>query len=319
VKQISVSERLTASVRALGSVGHRWLEDLPGVVAGLEAEWSITAGAPLGGGHAAYVAEAVTLSGQPVVLKVGLPPGIEGFAPFEQELTTLRLAEGDPYVKLLRHDAARRSLLLERLGDPLANLGWSTMKQLTAAVSTVARGWRPVLNQPLPTGKGKARWLADFVSSAWKDLRQPCAEAAAARAVGYVAERVAGLEGDRGVLVHGDAHSLNLLKMPGSPDDSGSFRLVDPEGLVSEPAHDLGVILRAWNEELLRGDTAAMAFRRCQHVTQLTGVNPEAIWQWSYIERLSTGLFLFSLGHRQEARSYLAVADRLAEVVPPWA
>ncbi len=44
----------------------------------------------------------------------------------------------------------------------------------------------------------------------------------------------------------------------------------------------------------------------------LTGVNGEAIWQWAFIERVSSGLFLFRLGHRQEARHYLAVADRLS-------
>jgi streptomycin 6-kinase len=41
-------------------------------------------------------------------------------------------------------------------------------------------------------------------------------------------------------------------------------------------------------------------------------VNGEAIWQWAFIERVSTGLFVFHLGHRQEARPYLAVADRLS-------
>jgi hypothetical protein len=41
-----------------------------------------------------------------------------------------------------------------------------------------------------------------------------------------------------------------------------SFRLIDPEGLISEPAHDLGVALRDGNEELLAGDTAAAAVER---------------------------------------------------------
>lgn len=81
--RLAVSQRLAASVRALGSVGHRWLEDLPGVLASIEADWSITFGAALDGGSAAYVTEAATLDGRPVVLKVALPPGVEGFAPFE--------------------------------------------------------------------------------------------------------------------------------------------------------------------------------------------------------------------------------------------
>jgi hypothetical protein len=41
--------------------------------------------------------------------------------------------------------------------------------------------------------------------------------------------------------VHGDAHAFNALQVPGSP--GADFRLVDAEGLISEPAHDLGVII----------------------------------------------------------------------------
>ena len=59
------------------------------------------------------------------------------------------------------------------------------------------------------------------------------------------------------------------------PDPAGgspSFRLVDPEGLHSEPAHDLGVALRDRNEELLACDTAQTAIYRCQQMALLTGV-----------------------------------------------
>ncbi len=308
---VIVSERLTVSLRALGSVGHRWLEELPGVLSSLEADWSIACGAVFDGGNAAYVTEAVTLDGLPVVLKVALPPDVDGFSPFGQELDTLRLAQGDPYVEPIRHDGERRSLLLERLGPSLASLGWSTTKQLAAVASTVARGWRPVTTGRLPTGATKATWLADFVARTWEDLGQPCSEAAA--------ERAARFEPKRAVLVHGDAHAHNLLQVPGSGDHSVKFRLIDPEGLVSEPAHDLGVTLRAWNAELLAHDTAGMALQRCRHMALLTGIDPEAIWQWAFIERVSTGLFLLHLGHHREAQTFLEVADRLAEVIPPRA
>ena len=42
-----------------------------------------------------------------------------------------------------------------------------------------------------------------------------------------------------------------------------------------------------------------------------TGVDASSIWQWSFIERLSTGLFLQHLGHEEEASRYLQVCDRL--------
>lgn len=132
----------------------------------------------------------------------------------------------------------------------------------------------------LPTGATKASWLADFVPTVWEDLGQPCSAAAVERAVNYAAERAARFDPEGAVLIHGDAHAHNLLQVPGSLDDTANFRLIDPEGLVSEPAHDLGVMLRAWNEELLAHDTAGMAYLRCRHLALLTGVNPEAVWQW---------------------------------------
>lgn len=300
------------SVRALGPAGSRWLEDLPGILASLAADWSIVYGRPLGGGNAGYVIEAVTADGRPVIAKLALPPGVDGFSPFEQELETLRLAGGDPYAELIRHDVSRRSLLLERLGPPLASLGWPPARRLTTVASTLARGWRPVSAGRLPTGAAKAEWLAGFVAREWADLGRPCSQAAAEKAVSYAGERAAAFDPERAVLIHGDAHARNVLLNPDPADGSTSFRLIDPEGLLSEPAHDLGVVLRDGNEELLAGDTATTAIQRCRQAAVLTGVNGEAIWQWAFIERVSTGLFLFHLGHYQEARPYLAAADRLS-------
>jgi streptomycin 6-kinase len=178
---------------------------------------------------------------------------------------------------------------------------------------SLARGWRPVPPGQLPTGAAKAEWLADFVAREWVNLGRPCSQAAADKAVSYAAARAAAFDPERAVLIHEDAHAHNVLPKPGTANDSPSFRLIDPEGLLSEPAHDLGVVLRDGNQELLTGDTAAAAASRCRLAArQARVVDGEAIWQWAFIERLSSGLFLYQLGHREEARSYLAVADRLS-------
>jgi len=311
---VRLPDRLAVSLRAAGEAGERWLATLPDLLASLEADWSITVGEPLLGGNAAYVAEVTRTDGGLAVLKVALPP-VNGFAPFGQELRTLRLAGGDPYVGLLRYDLPRQAMLLERLGDPLNTLGWPVAQQLDALVHTAARGWRPMPADPLPDpdalpdGRAKARWLADFVVSAWEELSQPCPEATVAEAVRYAIARAAALDPAEAVLVHGDAHQYNLLQA-----GDGSFRLVDPEGLASEPAHDLGVILRDFNDDLLTRDariTAAIARGRCRRAGELARVDPEAIWQWAFTERVSTGLFLLRLGHQQEAEKFLTVAAKL--------
>jgi streptomycin 6-kinase len=311
---VRLPERLAYSLRAAGAAGERWLAELPDLLASLETDWSITVGEALDGGNAAYVAEAVRADGSPAVLKVSLPP-VSGFSPFGQELRALRLASGDPYVELLRFDLGRQAMLLERLGAPLSSLGWPVAQQLDALVHTVARGWRPIsadaLPDPdaLPTGESKARWLADFVIGAWEELNRPCPEATVAEAARCAEARAAALDPRDTVLVHGDAHPYNLLQA-----GAGAFRLIDPEGLASEPAHDLGVILRGFNDDLLARDpriSTAIARGRCRRAGELARVDPEAIWQWAFTERVSTGLFLLSLGHLEQAETHLTVAAKL--------
>lgn len=164
---VVIPERLRVSLTALGSLGQRWMTDLPATLAALEEEWTITCGAPLGVGNAAYVVEALGPEGRQLVLKVALPPGVEGLSPFDQELETLLIAGGDPYVEVLRYDQEARALLVERLGAPLASLGWDTEAEIKATVATLASGWRPVTDDRLPTGSAKADWLAGFVTTAW--------------------------------------------------------------------------------------------------------------------------------------------------------
>ena len=320
VPAVTVPERLALSVRALGEAGEAWLAGLPGLLADLEADWLVTVGAGLEGGNAAYVVEAVTQDGTPAVLKVPVPPGIDGFIPFERQLAALQLAGGDPYAGLIRYDVRRQALLLERLGRPMASLGWPASRQAGALVRTAARGWRPVPDDGrLPSGAEAARWLAGFISTAWEDLARPCPEAVVDLAVRCAAAREAAFDPGRAVLVHGDVHAFNALQVPGPAGAGAGFRLVDAEGLISDPAHDLGVILvrgvPGWIGELAAGDPQQVletVARRCRHAGRLAGADPEAVWQWAFAELASTGLFMLSLGHHEEAETFLAVAGKLA-------
>jgi streptomycin 6-kinase len=301
-----VSSQFAAALREVGAAADSWLAGLPELIASLEADWSVTAGAALEGGNTAYVAEAVAHDGTPVVLKAAMPPGMPGFVPFEQQLAALQLAGGDPYVRLLRHDGARRAFLLERLGPTLASLGWPASRQLDTLVRTAARGWRPMTAGQFPTEAAKARWFGAYVAAAWEDLGRPCPEAVAERAVEYAAAREAAFDPRRAVLVHGDAHPGNLLRVPGQ---AGEFRLIDPEGVAAGPALELGVIIRNLKDGLAdRGPAEARMIMagHCQRAGQLTGADPEAIWQWTYIQRVANGLNMLRIGEHAEAGRFLA-------------
>jgi streptomycin 6-kinase len=51
---------------------------------------------------------------------------------------------------------------------------------------------------------------------------------------------------------------------------------------------------------------------RCHRAAALAGADPEAVFQWAFIERVSTGLLLLRLGHRAQAERLLAGAGQLA-------
>jgi streptomycin 6-kinase len=310
-RAVIVSRPFAAALRELGAAGDRWLASLPELISSLEADWSLTVGTALDGGNTSYVAEAVGHDGTPSVVKVAMPPGVAGFVPFEQQLAALRLVDGDPYVRLLRHDEARRAFLLERLGQPLGRLGWPVARQLDTLVRTAVRGWRPVTAEQFPTEAAKARWMGDYVAAAWEDLGRPCPEAVAEQAIRYAAAREAAFDPRRAVLVHGDAHPFNLLRVPGH---AGGFRLIDPVGVAAQPGLELGVIMRNLKDRLADREPAEARMimtRHCQLAARLAGTDPESVWQWVFIERVAGGMYALRVGDHAESHEILTGIGKL--------
>ena len=92
--------------------------------------------------------------------------------------------------------------------------------------------------------------------------------------------------------------------------DGSHVKFVDPEGVRSERAHDLAVPMREYNEPLLRGDTARLVHERAEHLAAICEIDPEPVWRWGYIERVSTGLA--NLRHLDDGagEQFLEVAKR---------
>ena len=127
---------------AAGAVG--WLDELPGLIAGLERDWGITVGPPY-------------------------PDATEAF--------------GDGCVRLLRADEERGALLLERLGRPLHQLGLPLARRHEILCATAERVWRPAPGSGLPTGADKGRWLIGYIETTWAELDRPCSERAVEHAL----------------------------------------------------------------------------------------------------------------------------------------
>ncbi|WP_081713923.1 aminoglycoside phosphotransferase family protein [Cystobacter fuscus] len=303
----TVSEWVEQRARAGGEAGLSWLAGLGAVVTSLCGEWELTLGRPLSGGSEAFLSEARTADGQEVVLKIGLPGSTAGGT----EASVLKAAGGRGYARLLRHDEERRAMLLERLGPALGGLGWPMRRQVEALCDTLRVAWMPMPGgMRLMNGAEKAESLARFIEETWRSLGGPCDRRTVETALRYIERRAASFSSSRALLAHGDPHEGNLLL---AREEAGpEFKFVDPDGLHIEPAYDLGVVLRGWNEDLRGSGARALARERSRLLAERTGVEEQPIWEWSIIERLSTGLHLEQLGIRELAREYLGTADALS-------
>jgi streptomycin 6-kinase len=304
---VELPDAVLSRARSNGAAGERWLHALPGLIDEVERRWNLTIGDALAGGTAAFVAPATTTAGDPVVVKIAFPDEVdEGM--FAQSVHAYGLAGGRGCAALLAHDDELSALLLEPLGRSLLSRGWPMERQVEILAETVRQVWVPVPDgTPLPTGAWKALWLADYITTTWEALDRPCSARAVDIALEFAAERAAAFDRATAVLVHGDAHELNALE-----DGRGGFKLVDPEGLISEPAHDLAAPMRGLNDEMLVGDARRLGRERARFLADLTGVDETAIWQWGFVERVSSGLHLMALGI-PSGDEYLAVADRWAK------
>ena len=229
-----------------------------------------------------------------------MPP----YASFASEVRTLVAANGRGYVRLLDHDEERNAMLQERLGPSLRGFGLPISAQIEILCATLQRTWDVPAPAGLPSGADKARWLSRFIAVTWEEVNRPCSRRVIEQALTFAETREAA------VLVHGDAHSANALQDP--EHAPARFKFVDPDGLVAEPAYDLVIPMREWSRELLDGDTMRLGRERCAYLSRLTGVNPRGIWEWGFVERVSTGLLAIQVGADQMGREMLDVAEAWA-------
>ncbi len=291
------------------------MDGLPDVIAELERSWGIEVGRPLPGGSASWVARAVAADGAPRVVKIGLPapdPDLAG------EAAVLAAAAGRGYAVLHAHDRGRRALLLELLGTSLEHTPMAPERRLRIMAEVLQQAWAVPSTAVSPTGpaQDRAAVLRRQILQADRRLGGVCPPAVLAQAVAALQARRAAYDPDRIVVTHGDPHPANLLRVhTPRPGATTGWAFVDPEGVLAEPAHDLGVALRDWNGRMEAAgspDAARSMLRGYADVlATATGEDPQAIWEWGFAQRVATGLYVMGFGAHTLGRRFLASAEML--------
>lgn len=135
--------------------------------------------------------------------------------------------------------------------------------QIELLCATPRRAWDVPVPAGLQTGADKVRWLSGFIGATWEELDRPCSRRVVEQALASAEVRGAAFDPQAAVLVHGDAHGTNALRDPKHASGEARFKLVDPDGLLAEPAYDLAIPMKEWSRELLGGDAAKLGRERC--------------------------------------------------------
>jgi streptomycin 6-kinase len=181
-------------------------------------EWSVPLGERIPAGRFSFVA----FAGDDAVLKVVPIEDDEA----DHEADALALLGGDGAVRLLRHDRARRAILIERARPGYDASGLSEYEAIRVAVAATKKFWRP-------TARGQPfRWIGDHVPR-WLD------NAGDHYLVRQAKEIYATMVPSDATLVHGDFHHHNLLS------HGDRWVVIDPKPMVGEPEFDVPTFL--WN------------------------------------------------------------------------
>jgi streptomycin 6-kinase len=265
-----------------------WVRSASRTAEELAASWSLDIGPPLThDGDTSVIHEVVLRDGTPAILKVSSPgEAVTG------EAEALRIIDGGCAVRLLRSDAARGALLLERV-DRSTTLEGLPDRELAIdlGLELLTRWWRPASgSDALPTAADLYRHDANELTSRRRWLSRHVPAAVVDRAIETMSRPTT-----EEVLLHGDLHLGNALM-----SDRG-WVAIDPQPLVGPRAHDLEPLLRdadttsprrararlervADRAGVDREEAAEMVLARGLCVGSWAIENLDAAWGWRHID-----------------------------------
>ncbi|MEO5710581.1 MAG: aminoglycoside phosphotransferase family protein [Nocardioidaceae bacterium] len=291
VRRRRISDRdLSASVR-------HFVEVLPSIC----REWDLTVERWLPGGAGTPPLAVRRTDGSTAVLKIA-EPGAQDVA-----VSVLRAGDGHGYAKVLAWEADCGALLLERLGHDLWTEESTLSGQGRVLVPLLGEAWQVPMARGRPF-QGKASGLLAILAdlgprygSHHEDVLSVATEYAGELAASETAE----------VVCHGDPHPGNVLR------SGEGWALIDPDGFIGERAYDLGVVMRDACREIRDAEASrpgaarSMLREESRRLAEAANVDPERVWRWGFVERVTTGLYLRWFGHARESATFLDTAALL--------
>ncbi|MEV7188273.1 aminoglycoside phosphotransferase family protein [Kitasatospora sp. NPDC093102] len=282
---VEVPPALAATLEEfLGAEGRAWVARLPVLAGELLDRWELRPDGPVAHGVVGLVLPVLRADGAPAVLKL---------QPVDEETVgeplALRTWGGRGAVRLLDHEPATGSLLLERL-DPGRSL--LDLPDDLAALRVIAELLRELTVCQAPAGlrtlaEGSAR-LLERVPAAVASLADPADQRLLADCAAVLRE-VRAEPGDR--LLHWDLHYGNVLApLPGS--GRAPWLAIDPKPLAGHPGFELLPALRnRWADLVATGDLARALRRRFDLMAEVLELDREVAAAWTLARVLQNAVW----------------------------
>ncbi|MFF6982141.1 aminoglycoside phosphotransferase family protein [Streptomyces sp. NPDC008343] len=291
-KVIDIPQELAASQQEYnGEAGRAFIAGLPDLTAAFLDRWDLTVGGRPMHGVSALVLPVTRRDGTRAVLKLQLLDEES-----EGEPVALRLWDGDGAVRLLDHDEATGTMLLERLDSSrmLAH-----QPDIHESVLVIARLLAHLTSFTAPAGLRRlgdiAQDMLEQTPGALERIPDPEARRVVADCAAAVRE-VVDEPGDR--LLHWDLHDENVLASARAP-----WLAIDPKPLAGDPGFEL------WPALANRFDADDIRWR-FDAMTDVLGLDRARARAWTYGRLLQNSLWDIEDG-RPLDEEQLEIARRL--------
>jgi streptomycin 6-kinase len=252
-------------INLYGEKGRQWQENLPNLVAQLGNTYGLSNLKPVNNLSYNYV-----LSGfqgpQPIILKLGLD--IDGF---KRESTALMAFSGFGVVEILSEN---KGLLLLECAVPGVSLKSHFPENDDEAINITANVIKRLHKAPMPSPHAFPH-IKDWFEALDGDIEIPLQTLQKSREIRDKLLRTAIPD----VFLHGDLHHDNILQ------NGNDWVVIDPKGVIGEPAYEVAAFIRNPIPELLNhADAPNIIHNRVIRFAELFELPPQRILDWCFVQ-----------------------------------
>jgi streptomycin 6-kinase len=264
-------------INLYGEAGKQWLTDLPKLVLKMETTLSLSDLKPMKNLSYNYVLSGFQGS-QPIILKLG--PDIDGL---KQEAITLQAFSELGVVKVLAQNDGM--LLLERAVSGISLRSYFPEKD-NDTIHITSECLKRLHQAPIPHTHLFPH-IKDWLMALDKDWEIPTHYLQKAR---LLRDRLLETSANP-VLLHGDLHHDNILQ------NGDNWIVIDPKGVIGEPAYEVAAFIRNPIPKLLTLNNAASIINyRITRFSEILALPERRILDWCFVQAVLSWIWAIEDG-----------------------